>query len=395
MALLAIGAATLTPQRSGTPMVPWYLPFTGAGDGADALLNTLLFVPLGIALAIVGRPRGWGASRTVAIALATTVTVELLQGLVVPGRQASIGDVLTNTAGAWLGHLLTPALVAACRADGRLARRLAAAYGTTWLVATIAGAALLRPALPSAEAERARCGPERDVPDCFPGRLTGPIRLRQPGRADVAIVDGARVAVGREAAIVADVVDGGRTIRPGRIGGLATGRGSALLTLEQGDHWLVLHARTRGARLGLRSPAAVMPHVLGRPGHRVVAVGGVTGNVRWIEVGARRAELHLSSAEGWRLLFPWSAAAAVIIRTVGGLFHAIALLPLAWWVARAVPRRATRPALVACSVVLAATVVAFGGAAAALDLAAPTVSDWLGALGGGVAGALLAGRARR
>lgn len=107
--LVAIGAATLTPQHPGTPTVPWYLPFANPGEGADALLNVVLFVPLGVALALAGLPR----RRSVWLVVAATVAVELLQGFVVPGRQASIGDILTNSVGGWIGHAMAPALVAA------------------------------------------------------------------------------------------------------------------------------------------------------------------------------------------------------------------------------------------------------------------------------------------
>lgn len=326
------------------------------------------------------------------------MAVELLQGFVVPGRQASVADLLTNTLGGWLGHVMAPAVVAAWRAERRLARRLAMGYGALWLVGTIITAALLRPALPAPLVERAPCGPQRDIPDCFPGRLTAPIRLREPGRPDVFIAEGVRVPIGREAAIVVELVDGGRTIRPDRIGGVATRPGGALMVLEQGDHWMVFHTRTRGANWGLRSPAAAMPHVLGRPGNRVVAVAGVTGNVRWMQVGTRRLELRLSGADGWRLFFPWSVARAAVIRTVGALFHAIALLPLAFWVARGVGAgvgRITAPMAAGVGAVLAVSAIAFGGASLALDLAIPGGADWLGATVGGVAGALLARPAAR
>jgi VanZ like family len=389
LAVVAIGAATLIPQQPGAAPVPWYLPFGNPGDGADALLNILLFIPLGVALGLARQPR----DRTVRIALLTTVTVELLQGLVIPGRQASIGDVLTNTAGGWLGHAMVPALTAAWRADRRLATRLATGWAATWLVLTVTTAALLRPALPVGQVEPARCGLGRGTADCFPGRLTRPIRLRQPGLEDVAVVPGLRVPIGREASIVAELVDGGRTFRPARVGGVATRPGGALMTLEQGDHWLVFGMRTRGASWGLRTPAVVIPGVFGRPGNRVEAEGGTTGNVRWLQAGARRVELRLSGAEGWRLFLPWSALDPGIIRAVGALFHAIALLPLAFWLGRALgPDLRGRAA--ATAAVLGVVAIAFGGGSMMLDLDPVAMTDWLGAVSGSVGGALLAGRVR-
>lgn len=393
--LVAIGAATLTPQHPATPTVPWYLPFANPGEGADALLNVILFVPLGVALALAGLPR----RRSLWLVLAATVAVELLQGFVVPGRQASIGDVLTNTVGGWIGHAMAPALVAAWRAEHRRARRLAVAYGALWLAGTVAAAALLRPDFPAADAEAAPCGEGRGVPDCFPGRLAGPIRLWEPGRPDLAIGPATRVPVGRDVSLVAEIVDGGYAWRPGRIGGVATSRpAQPLLTLDQGGHALLLAARTRGARWGLRTPVVAMRGVFGRPGDRIVAEGGVTGNVRWLQVGARRVELQPSTADAWRLFFPWSAPRDATIRAVGTLFHAIALLPLAFWIARAAgagAAPAATPRVLGVSITLATVATAFAGAALALDLAVARGPDWLGAVGGAVAGALLAGRARR
>ena len=385
-ALAIIGAATLTPQLPNPHLPPWYQPFTGAGDLADALLNIGLFVPLGIALDIARVRRG----RAIAIALATTVTVELLQGLVIPGRQASVGDVLMNVLGGWLGHAIARGTVAAVRADARHARRLAKDYSAAWLLATFATAALLRPAIPVAGgAYRGRCG-EGDLPECFPGQLARPAVLREPGKPEVAIVEGARMPVGRDPTLVAEIVDGGVAYQPGRIAGLSTTPGGALLMLEQRSDWLLFMARTEGANWGLRSPAVVLRGVLGHPGRHVLATAGVTGTTRWLETPGRRAELRLSAAEGWRLFFPWSALRDVIIRTVGALFHAICLLPLGFWLARRSGGTTLRAALAGLVPTLAVTAVAFVGGGLLLGLAPARATDWMGAFVGATTGALLA-----
>ena len=67
---------------------------------AEIILNVLLFVPLGAALAL----RGVSVGRTVLAAVALSATIELAQLLVVSGRTTSVDDVLLNTAGAWMGH---------------------------------------------------------------------------------------------------------------------------------------------------------------------------------------------------------------------------------------------------------------------------------------------------
>ena len=64
-------------------------------------LNVLLFVPLSLLGAfVVGR---WDGRFWFFTALAATVLIEMVQGLLLPGRSASGSDVLANTSGALLG----------------------------------------------------------------------------------------------------------------------------------------------------------------------------------------------------------------------------------------------------------------------------------------------------
>ena len=61
--------------------------------------NILMFLPLGAGLALAGiRPR-----RAMAAIVALTVTVELLQYTVIPGRDGALDDILSNTVGGLLG----------------------------------------------------------------------------------------------------------------------------------------------------------------------------------------------------------------------------------------------------------------------------------------------------
>ena len=70
--------------------------------------NVLLFVPLGVALAL--RYRGLGVLGTVAVCAALSIAVEAWQAVSGTGRNADITDVLTNTFGGALGHLVVRAL---------------------------------------------------------------------------------------------------------------------------------------------------------------------------------------------------------------------------------------------------------------------------------------------
>jgi hypothetical protein len=99
--LLGTLAATLTPapewQRAKGRL--WCV-LCDEGSAADAIGNTLLFVPFGFVLGL----RGVGGGRTVPSAAALSVIVELSQ-FAIPGRDPNVGDVIFNTAGATLGWM--------------------------------------------------------------------------------------------------------------------------------------------------------------------------------------------------------------------------------------------------------------------------------------------------
>jgi glycopeptide antibiotics resistance protein len=75
----------------------------------DAIVNVLLFVPLGVLLAWRSR---LSVPAITAVSLAISIVIEVIQGTAVLGlftcayRQADVYDVITNTAGALLGAVL-------------------------------------------------------------------------------------------------------------------------------------------------------------------------------------------------------------------------------------------------------------------------------------------------
>lgn len=85
----------------------------GPASALDAVLNTFVFLPLGMLLALAAVRFRWA----LAAGLALTLTIEISQYLMNDGRTADINDVITNTLGACLGW----AVVTAVRwASGRL-----------------------------------------------------------------------------------------------------------------------------------------------------------------------------------------------------------------------------------------------------------------------------------
>jgi glycopeptide antibiotics resistance protein len=105
-ALLLIAAATLIPSDADSRT-----EFTPLGEVAEAIgepdpgllletvANVALFVPFGAALAL----SGFSTRRSILCGLVLSTSIELAHLLVIPGRTASVDDVLLNTLGTLLG----------------------------------------------------------------------------------------------------------------------------------------------------------------------------------------------------------------------------------------------------------------------------------------------------
>jgi len=96
--------ATLRPSSDTSVYdLPALCILCGARGASDALANVILFVPFGalLALAVGGRH----ALRLAGAGCALSLMVESAQTMI-PGRDPSIGDLLFNTLGTWLGATL-------------------------------------------------------------------------------------------------------------------------------------------------------------------------------------------------------------------------------------------------------------------------------------------------
>ncbi|HEX3276114.1 MAG TPA: VanZ family protein, partial [Gemmatimonadales bacterium] len=142
---LFIAWATLTPAANPLQarLTPLLCLVCGDHGGADVGANLLLFVPLAAGLRLAGV--SW--RRVVLASALLSLTVELLQYCVIPGRDASLSDVLTNTTGGAVGAALAPEAVAALRPQPTRARRLFLAGAAAWLATMAMSAWLLAPAV--------------------------------------------------------------------------------------------------------------------------------------------------------------------------------------------------------------------------------------------------------
>jgi len=145
--LVGIAIATLTPMRDVrgvARLTSLTCLICGERGGADLVLNLLLFLPLAIGLRLSGQ--SW--LRTVLVAAAVSFTVELLQLRVVPGRDASLSDLLSNSTSGAIGATIGAVLPRALAPTGRRAVGLLAGGIASVLALLAVSAWLLSPDLP-------------------------------------------------------------------------------------------------------------------------------------------------------------------------------------------------------------------------------------------------------
>lgn len=115
----------------------------GTRGASDAILNVVLFVPFGIALAI----NGFGLARSAAAAFAFSLAIEVTQ-LWVPGRDPSFGDLTFNTLGGSAGAFLVGSRSAWLAPARTTAARFSLAAASAVVLVVIATGFLLGPHLP-------------------------------------------------------------------------------------------------------------------------------------------------------------------------------------------------------------------------------------------------------
>ncbi len=257
--LAVIAMLTLTPnpaQAARAAQTPWYCLLCGETGTADVILNILLFIPLGVAL----RQAGVRRPSAVLLGLAVSVTVELLQATAIPGRDASLSDVLTNTAGTAAGVWLSQALPRLIDPPPRLARRLAA-----WGLAAIA--------LSWGFTDWAFRGAPGPAPHHASWRPTRPFDVPFPGRVLQARLGADDIAPGvvpaepldsafdrSDLQVEARIVAGGPVRDLAVILEVADARDRPVITLAQSGYRLHFSVRTNASRVGLREPAARLEH---------------------------------------------------------------------------------------------------------------------------------------
>jgi hypothetical protein len=302
----------------------------------DVILNVLLFLPFGLGLGL----RGVARRRALLLILATTLTVETLQGCFIVGRDASLSDILTNTLGGGLGLGLASRWRSLILPDGVASRQLAFGGLTAWLLIWSASAALLQPAPPAPE-WWAQIAPIGVTSSDFPGKvLTASVNGRQipdgrigdpggllPNRS----VDSARVEVTATA--------GGPTRGMASIFGIISGRQEEALLVAQVGQDLILRSRRRAADFWLRDPAVRLPRGAGDLGDTL----NLLGEVRSASLSIRanrgpRTEIStmwITPSLAWAMILPFEIGLDRLAPPFSWLWITVLLFPLGYWGRRA------------------------------------------------------------
>ncbi|HEU4642455.1 MAG TPA: VanZ family protein [Gemmatimonadaceae bacterium] len=359
----------------------------------------LLFIPFAFGLRLAGVPR-W---RAFAIAAGTSLAIELLQWHVIVGRDASLGDLLTNSAGGAVGIVLAERWRALVFPAVPEARRVAWWWLAGVAIALAATSWGERTSLPHT-IYWGQWKPELLYMDRFPGTLV---------RSSVGSFPFPRGAMGNSGAfrslllsdsalVTAEVIPGGRTARIAPIVSVFDWQRTEIFLLGQKGADLVFSIRTNAARSLVRNPAIRLRGAFsaGRggmgwgDGGAMTVRGGVVDRslVAEAERGGVRREwrVPLTPGLGWSFFLPFDYAFGPETPWLSALWLAGLFLPLGYWGARvARERRETGGAMVAAAALALAVAGPLAGERAAAWW------EWGGALAGALAGVLLWARLRR
>jgi len=336
---LVIAVTTLVPiprQAAASRATPVWCLVCGDLGGVDVLSNLLLFIPFAAGMRLLGLR----APVVTVLGALLSLAIESLQLSIIPGRDAALSDLLTNTLGSWIGATLITYRTQILDPGSARAGRLAILGALAWWVVQFGTAVLLRPWVPSSEL-RAAWG--RAVPG------------REPfnGRVSSAVVSG--VPVPQKAVALSPEIS--ERIRQGRVhlelaftsGGSAASwsplfeilaRSGSVLSVEAVGRDLAFQPPARSSALRLRRPALRLEEaLLTQPDLPVRLAAGERSDTLWAvwtAAGVRHSSLQvLSPSFGWSLVTPVWYAYGPEASLLTGLWLVVWLLPTGYWSARA------------------------------------------------------------
>ena len=398
--LVAIAFATLMPEPAIAVQSHFCL-VCGSFGTVDVILNVILFVPLGIGLALSDAT----GKRAIIAMCALSALIETAQFFVIPGRDSTIGDVVTNTLGGALGFAIGRYAQVWLRPSPRIARFFAAGWAMIWLAIQVISSFGFAVMLPDSQyyGQIARAlGKNLAV---FPGRVlnasVGDVQipntaLSDHGKVRQLLLDGATV--------FATVIPSGRTSEIAPIVRIADPKRNEIVLLAQKGEYLVFGVRTGAQMLRLRPSLFALPDAF--PARDSIAAmsndalrlsgqyaaSGVTVSAE-SRPGGRDRHISVVASLGWTfwLPFQWFIEGTRAELALSWIWTASLMIPLAYWTFRINGSSWSQ------TVVEEWPPIFLGGAALlsaglilvphAFGLSAAPFRDWLATLAGVVVGA--------
>jgi hypothetical protein len=375
LAILAIALATLWPMPG--PSTPWsFCLLCGTRGTADFLLNVALFMPLGAALTL--RQGGRDRRFVVLFGMVLSITIELSQ-FVIPGRDPSVRDVLSNTIGTFLGSWIVAHASAWVLPEPLTAARLCRVATAAAAVVCLTTGLLLAPDFP---------------PTPYYGLWTPQLGHLESyhGRVLDARLGQVRIESTQLPAQIRDVLDmsaaGGDELRVRAIAGPPPPVLVPLVAIFDDHGREVLLLGVKGDELVFRRRFRAQVLRLDRPDVRIRMLQKISvGDTLVVNVGVRRGRYVINGIQrgftvgsGWALLaYPGSLPYKSV---VSAIWLAVLFLPAGFWY------RTRRDAVVIAFGLLTALLVV-----PAITPLLPTPPlQWLGALAGLGFGALASAR---
>jgi VanZ family protein len=345
VSLFVIALATLYPLSAASQHPLRWCIVCGQFGGRDVILNILLFVPFGAGLRLSGM-RTLPALVTVAV---LTITVELLQYAVIPGRDASGSDVAMNTLGGVLGMWLASRWRFAIVPGPASARRLALG-GSAVLTLLLAGSAWgARFADTNGSVYWGQWAHRFSRRAHFLGRVlearVAGLPLRDGALTRTTADVRARLERG-DVRFDAIVVPADPTSGNAPIVTMTDGRSVELLILEQHDRDMVFAVHVRANRLRLGGPRLRLRGVFPSTAAETdtMRIGGRLDRGRLTAyAGSRQATvergLRLGPWTGWSFVAPFQFAFGALFPWLTAAWAFVLVFPIGYWGARGVHDR--------------------------------------------------------
>lgn len=329
VSVLVIAALTLFPteDRSAGPTL---CLLCGERGLTDALLNVLMFVPLGVGLALAGAT----LLGTALFGAVFTAGIEFLQALI-PGRDASVSDLVFNTLGCVLGAMLVraaPAWIDPPPARGR--RLLAAGVAAPLLLLLVTG--LMLGPRPSRDTYAGQWTAELGHLEAYRGRVVAAYvgEVPMPSRQMPAESERLRVLLKEGAPIRVAAVAGPPVSRLAPIFSIYDDEDREILLVGTVGEDAVLQFRTLGMALRMDRPALRLPGAFRgvRAGDPLRITVVRRGRGRCMAVNAARScSVGYTAADTWGVflaLFSLTGGARVAL---GLAWLAALFFPAGYW----------------------------------------------------------------